>query len=201
MMNFYTVVKFLHVTGAIGYFVAMGVWLFGLAAIRRARRVEQVRVLADLVGRLGPLFGISIVLILATGLYMALTAWDFQTAGWIGVALVSMVLIAPIAGVTVESRRRAIVRLAQEAADGSLPPALERQAHDPVLLTTVWSVTALLLGIVFLMTNKPQLVGALVTMAVALVLGLAFGQLVAHSSRTGGQVADAEATGAANPTA
>src|SRR4051812_10749572 len=87
-MSIYTIVKFLHVSGAIGYFIAIGTWLFGLAALRRVQRVEQVRVLSNLVGRLGPLFGISVLLILATGLYMALTAWGLQT-GWIAVALTS----------------------------------------------------------------------------------------------------------------
>jgi uncharacterized membrane protein len=199
IMNTYTVVKFVHVIGAIGYFVAMGVWLFGLASLQRAQRVEQVRVLTDLLGRLGSLFGISVLIILAAGLYMTFTTWDFQT-GWIDVALISLVLIAPIAGFTVESRRRVIARLAREAPDGPLPEALERHAHDPTLLTTVWTVTALLLGIVFLMTNKPSLMGALITMAVALVLGLVAGMLVvSRRSRTGGQSADAEANRVANP--
>ncbi|MGZ3640550.1 MAG: hypothetical protein ACXVCX_22185 [Ktedonobacterales bacterium] len=48
-------------SAAIGNFVAVGLLLFGVAALRRARRVKQVRVLADLVGRAGPLFGISIL--------------------------------------------------------------------------------------------------------------------------------------------
>jgi Ca2+/Na+ antiporter len=149
-MNTYTVVKFLHVFGAIGYFVAIGVWLFGLAALQRAQRVEPGRVLTDLLGRLGSLFGISILIILAAGLYMTFTSWDFQT-GWIDVALISLVLIAPTAGFTVESRRRVIARLARAAPDGPLPEALERHTHAPTLLTMVWTVTALLLGIVFLM--------------------------------------------------
>ena len=57
-MSIYTIVLFLHVSGAIGYFVGMGTWLFVLAALRRAQRVEQVRALTNLAGRLGPLFGI-----------------------------------------------------------------------------------------------------------------------------------------------
>ena len=67
-MSLYSIVKFLHVSGAIGYFVALGTLLFGLAALRRARRVEHVRVLAELIRRLTPLFNISILLLLAAGL-------------------------------------------------------------------------------------------------------------------------------------
>jgi hypothetical protein len=185
-MNIYTIVLFLHVSGAIGYFVGMGTWLFVLAALRRAQRVEQVRALTNIAGRVGPLFGISVLLILATGLYMAITAWGFQT-GWIPVALVSLILIAPLGTVFIEPRRRAIARLAQEAPDGPLPQALEQSIHDPLLLSALLTVAILLLGIVFLMTNKPSLPGSLIVMAVALVLGLASSSLAFRATRTRNQ--------------
>jgi hypothetical protein len=41
-MNFYSLALFVHVSGAIGAFVSLGIWLFGLAAMLRARLVEQV---------------------------------------------------------------------------------------------------------------------------------------------------------------
>ena len=182
-MSIYNIVLFLHVSGAIGYFVGMGTWLFGQAALRRAQRVEQVRALTNLAGRLGPLFGISVLLILVTGLYMAITAWGPQ-AGWIPVALVSLILIAPLGTAFIEPRRRAIARLAQEAPDGPLPQELEQRIHDPILGTALQTVTILLLGIVFLMTNKPELVGSLIVMAVALGLGLASGLLTSRATRT-----------------
>lgn len=194
-MSAYTIALFFHVSGAIGYFVAMGIWLVGLAGIRRARRVEQVRVLTDLVGRIGPLFGISVLLILVSGLYMAITAWGLLTA-WIAVALVSLVLIAPLGTAAIEPRRRAIARLAEATPDGPLSEALARRTHDPVLLTALQTVTALLLGIVFLMTNKPELTGALLTMAIALVVGLASGVLVSRASRAGREPADSTARAA-----
>jgi Predicted integral membrane protein (DUF2269) len=182
-MSIYTIVLFLHVVGAIGYFVGVGTWLFGLAVLRRAQRVEQVRALINLAGRLGPLFGISVLLILATGLYMAITAWGLLT-GWILVGLISLILIAPLGTAFTEPRRRAIARLAQGAPDGPLPKALEQSIHDPILLTALQTVTFLLLGIVFLMTNKPSLPGSLIVMGVALVLGLASSALVSRATRT-----------------
>ncbi|MBV9689212.1 MAG: DUF2269 family protein [Ktedonobacteraceae bacterium] len=191
-MSIYNIALFLHVSGAIGYFAGMGTWLFGFAAMRRAQRVEQVRSLTNLTGQLGPLFGISVLLILVTGLYMAVTAWRFQT-GWIPVALVSLVLIAPLSTAFIEPRRRAIARLAQEASDGPLPQALQQRIHDPVLGTALQTVTILLLGIVFLMTNKPALVSSLIVMAVALLLGLASGLLVSRSGHNRGQSVAASA--------
>ena len=190
-MSIYTIVLFLHVSGAIGYFVAIGIWLFGLVSLRRAHRVEQVRSLTSLIGLSGPLFGISVLFILAAGLYMAITAWSLQT-GWIAVALVSLILMAPLGTALIEPRRRAIERLAREAPDGSLPQSLEQRIHDPVLFTAVQTIAALLFGIVFLMTTKPALVGSLIVMIVALALGLASGLLVSRVTRTRRQTVAAQ---------
>jgi hypothetical protein len=182
-MSIYTIVLFLHVSGAIGYFVGIGTWLFGLAGLRRAQRVEQVRSLVHLVGLSGPLFGISVLLILVAGLYMAFTAWNLQT-GWIAVALVSLVLMAPLSTALIEPRRRAIERLAREAPDGPLPQSLEQRIYDPVLFTALQTIAVLLFGIVFLMTTKPSLAGSLIVIVVALALGLASGLLVSRVTRT-----------------
>ncbi len=189
-MNVYTIVLFVHVSGAIGYFIGTGIWLFGLAGLRRAQRVEQVRSLTNLVGMTGPLLGISLLFILAAGLYLAITAWSLQT-GWIAVALITLVLMAPFGTAIIEPRRRALSRLAKEAPDGPLPESLERRTHDPVLGTALQTLAALLLGIVFLMTTKPSLSGSLIVMAVALVLGLASGLFIFRPVRTEVQRVDA----------
>src|SRR5437870_10324096 len=178
-MSLYPIALFLHVSGAIGYFVGMGTWLFGLATMRRAQRVEQVRSIVQLVGLSGPLFGISVLLLLAAGLYMALNAWSLLT-GWIVVGLISLVLLAPLGTALLEPRRRVIDQLARKAPDGPLPEELERCIRDPILLAAPQALTALLLGVVFLMTTKPSLVGSIIVMAVVLVLGLAWCLLIAR---------------------
>jgi len=52
--------------------------------LRRAQRVERVRTLVNLIALSGLFTGISVLHILATGFYTALTAWNLQT-GWISV--------------------------------------------------------------------------------------------------------------------
>ena len=182
-MTVYTIVKFLHVVGAIGYFVAVGALLFGLAALERSQRIEHVRILAEFVRRLTPLFNLSVLLLLLAGLYMTFTVWGLET-GWIDVALASLLVIVPVAAVTIQSRLRVIARLAHAESDGPLSANLLARIHDPTMLTMPRTVITLLVGIVFLMTNKPELSAALLVMALALVLGLAWGILVARRSRT-----------------
>ena len=58
-MSLYTISLFLHVSGAIGACVSISIWLFGLAALRRAQRVEQVRAVAWLIIIVSPLIRVS----------------------------------------------------------------------------------------------------------------------------------------------
>ena len=175
-MSLYFIVLFVHVQGAIGYVLASGTRLLALATLQRAQRVEQVRLVAALDNWLGPLFGVSLLLLLAAGLYLTITAWGFQT-GWIDVALASVVLMAPFSAALMEPRRRAILRLARELPDDPIPESLRERIHDPVLRTAVQTLLVLLIGIVYLMTTKPSFAGSIIAMAVALTLGLASGLL------------------------
>src|SRR6266487_726874 len=182
-MSIYNIVLFVHVIGAIGYFLGMGILLFILLGLRRAQRVEHVRALIHLNELSAPVSAASAVLLLVTGLYLALTAWSLLTS-WILVALISLLLMVPTSAALIAPRRSAIVKqLAREAPGGELSKALERHIDDPVLATVCTTVLTLLLGLVFLMTTKPNLVGSLIVMAVALLLGLAAGVLVSRMRR------------------
>jgi hypothetical protein len=183
IMSIYTVVLFLHVIGAIGYFLGIGILLFILLGLRRAQRVEHVRPLIHLNDLSAPVSAASAVLLLVTGLYLALVAWSLLTS-WILVALISLLLMVPTSAVLIAPRRSAIVKqLEREAPGGELSEALERYIDDPVLATVCTTVAALLLGLVFLMTTKPNLVSSLIVMVVALLLGLAAGMLVSRMKR------------------
>src|SRR6266581_2811538 len=182
-MSIYTIVLFVHIIGAIGYFLSIGTWLFILVGLRRAQRVEHVRALIKLNDLSGPFGAGSAVVLLIAGLYLALTAWSLLT-GWILVALISLILMVPTTAALIAPRRSAIVKqLAREAPGGELSEALERHLDDPVLATVCTTVAALLLGLVFLMTTKPNLVGSLIVMVVALLLGLAAGVLISRMRR------------------
>jgi hypothetical protein len=182
-MSIYNIVMFLHIVGAIGYFLGMGILLFILLGLRRTQRVEQVRSLIHLNELSAPFSAASAVLLLGAGLYLALVAWSLLTS-WILVALISLLLMVPTSAALIAPRRGAIVKqLAREAPDGELSQALERHIDDPVLATVCTTVLTLLLGQVFLMSTKPDLVGSLIAMVVALLLGLAAGALVSRMRR------------------
>lgn len=181
-MSLYTIALFLHVSGAIGACVSLGIWLFGLSALRRAQRVEQVRAIAWLIIIVDPLMVLSVLLIGLAGFRMALSTWGLQT-GWIAVAIFSFVLMAPIGPFVLSTRMRAIFKKAGEVPDGPLPADLDQQTHDPILVLAAYTLATILLGIVFLMTAKPPLFTSILVMSIALSLGLIISLLLWSAAR------------------
>jgi hypothetical protein len=103
-MSWYGLALFVHVSGAIGAGISLGVWLIGLAALRRAQQVEQVRALAWLIIVVSPLMVFSVLLIIGAGLTMALRTWGLRTS-WIAVALIGLAIMAPIGPLVLDGAR------------------------------------------------------------------------------------------------
>jgi hypothetical protein len=175
-MNVSRLVLFVHIVGAIGIFATLIVWLFGVGALRRARRVEQVRALASLIARTSALAVGSIALTGIAGIYLSLTFWN-PTPAWTAVATVSFIALAPIGAVLLEPRMRALAKQAEAEPDGPLPVPLQARAHDRLLALGVDVDIALLLGILFLMVNKPPLAQAVAVMVIVLAGGIIVGLL------------------------
>jgi hypothetical protein len=170
-MSWYVLALFVHVSGAIGAGISLGVWLVGLAALRRAQHLEQVRALAWLIIVVSPLMVFSVLLIIGAGLAMTLRTWGLRT-NWIAVALIGLVVMAPIGPLVLDARMRVILNLAGATPAGSIPAPLAARIRDPILSTAAQTMAALFFGIVLLMTTKPALAPAIVMMGAALVLGL-----------------------------
>ncbi len=181
-MSLYTIALFLHVAGALGFGAGAFMSLFGLWALRRAQRVEQVRSILGQFSLAGPILGIGMLVNIVAGLYMTADTWGWQTA-WIIVAIVSLVLYIAV-GAVMGIRRNAIAKLVGELPDGSLPETVAQRIHDPLFGASVYMMLALLLGIVFLMTAKPALDGSIVAIVVAAALG-AVASLPLLRGRTG----------------
>jgi hypothetical protein len=97
------------------------------------------------------------------------TVWG--GVGWIVVAFAALLL--PPLGMITGLR---LPKLAQEMADegGPLSPGRRLQLDDPLFLASIQTRTAIALGIVFLMTTKPDAPGSATAIVVAVTLGVAF---------------------------
>ena len=198
-MTYYSLALFAHISGAIGAFISIGVWLVGLAALRRAQRVEQVRALAWAIIVVSPIMVLSVLLILGAGLAMALSVWGLRTS-WIAVALGSLVLMAPIGPLILEPRMRAILAQAAAEPHGPVGPSLAAAIHDPAMASAAQTLASLLFGIVFLMAAKPALIAtALLVMVAALVLGLLSSVPFWRAARSRRAPSDQPGSSAADP--
>ena len=171
LMDFYPYALFLHNVGALGLFVTLGLEWAGLSNLRRAATVEQAGEWFKLLASLRRLYPIVWLTILIPGFFMAALVW--RGVAWITIALAAIVLLV-VLGMGLGRRRMATIVQALAAESGRLSSTLRQQLNDPVLWASLWIRTAIALGIVFLMAVKPGMLGALLTMSVAILLGVAF---------------------------
>jgi len=188
-MSVYSISVFLHIVGALGIFAAIGLEWAGRSNLRRATDTTQVREWIRLLAAPRTVGGPSALLVLVTGIYMSATRWGPQ--GWTLVALVGMVGVAAVGG-AVGGRRVSAIAQALPAEAGPVSPTLRQRLDDPALTLSLWTRTALLLGIVFLMSVRPGWGGAVAVMGIALLLGIAAARPALGAGRRATQVAGSE---------
>jgi hypothetical protein len=175
----YHVALYFHILGAFGLTAAIAVEAVGLRGLRGATRRDDalmwLGISRGIVTRLAPA---SLGLILVSGLYMMATTWGPR--GWIATALVSLVLLA-IVGAFGTGMRMARIGPAVGDSPGPLSDELRSRLRDPILLTSLWVRSAIVLGIALLMTLKPSGLASLVIIVVAVGIGLLAGQLTGRS--------------------
>lgn len=169
-MSVYSISLFLHIVGALGLFAVLGLEWAGLHNLRRATEAAQAREWVRLLAVPRVVGGPVALLILVPGIYMSTTRWGLR--GWVVAGLAGMVVIA-VLGAAVSGRRAGAIARALRAEDGPISTTLRRRLHDPVLALSLWVRTALLVGIVFVMSTQPSGAGALAAMGVAVLVGLA----------------------------
>jgi len=181
-MNNYSIALFLHIVGAVGFFVALGLEWTGLSQLRSAMALEQVRGGMSTLKNVRKVGFVSMLTTVVTGIYMMLTVWG--GAAWIIVTLGSLVLVIGLAQVVTAPRMAAIGR-ALVAEKGPLSNTFHSLANQPLLSISIQIRVAIALGIIFLKIAKPDLGGSLLVIGVAIVLGLVSALPMPRRERTG----------------
>lgn len=182
-MSRFSVEVFLHVMGAILVFVAYGSLLLTVAAMRRATRSEQLRSITSTLlasRRIGrerisaiDVVAIAGVLMIAlTGLDMALSL-QLTRAPWIDVAIGSFLFLAPIGPLVINPRLHRISDASELEPNGPISIALHIRMRDPILTIALGGSLGILVGVIFLMTTKPELGTSIAAVACAVVAGMA----------------------------
>src|ERR1700738_2342197 len=168
-MTVYFAVLFIHVISAIGLFIALAAEGAILLRIRTARSVEETRFFVRAFQRLRIVAIPSFLGILVGGLYLA-SKWGGGTF-WIPFALGATLLIMLIGGL-VAGERIARWRKLLSSAENDVPiETVPAVAKDNALFLSYGLRMGLGLGIVFLMTTKPDLLGSLCALAAGCGVG------------------------------
>lgn len=171
-MDIYKTALFLHVLGALGIFVALGLEWNALTGLRSAMTAEEAQRWLGGYGILRVLGPVSIGIVLVAGLYMTVASVGWL--GWNTIGLGGMVVIFVLGAVSNGTRLPRIGRaLAQR--HGPLPQETEAQLREPLLWGSMLTRAAIAIGIVYLMTVRPDTLGSVI----AIVLFGAAGVVVA----------------------
>ena len=157
---------FLHVTAAMGLVAMLAIETASLLSLRNAENGGEIQSAMRGFGIIRPLGTASALAVVLTGGYLASMGWGWRSA-WITVTLGSIVGIAIIGARTTGP---ILARIARET--GSRPETTMDLRRDPRLPRSLAVRAAILLGVVFLMTAKPDLEGSLIAITVSLGAGL-----------------------------
>jgi hypothetical protein len=169
-MNAYSIALFLHIVGALGMFVALGLEWTGLWQMRSATTPQQVGGWMRILKSVRKFGFASMLTAVITGVYMMVTVWGDQA--WIIVTVGALVLIMALAQVLTAPRMMAIGR-ALAAEKAPLSQAFYSLANQPLLWVSIQTRIAIALGIVFLKIAQSDWAGSLITIGVAITLGAA----------------------------
>jgi hypothetical protein len=168
----YSLIKFLHVLGALGVAATYAVEAAGLIGLRQSVVADEARAwfrTRRWVLRLGPP---SLALILASGIYAVFVGWGW--AGWIQASLTGLLSLAVIGGV-LTGIPTARIAPAIERSAGPLPEDLRRAIRAPVLTASLAMRITITIGIVFLMVQKPERMTAFGVVVLAATMGAVTG--------------------------
>jgi hypothetical protein len=168
-MSHYPISLYLHIVGALGFFAALGLEWTSVRQLRRATTISQIRDwLAISMG--STKVGMpSMLLLLISGALMTYSAWGLMP--WVSVTLGAIVLLI-ILTLTLSRRRTVAIKQAVAGEEGAVSHRLRQLTHHPLLWLAIQTRMAIALGIVFLMTIKPDLLGSLLTIGIAIGVGI-----------------------------
>jgi hypothetical protein len=182
-MDTYHVVLFAHLMFlfvGVGAGAVLAVCLFRLKA---AATLEDAVPFAALAGKTERAFPVAILGLFGTGAYMTSDVWTWST-GWIVVSICGLALVS-LQGPLVGGRAGKLLERALHAnGAGPLGDETRRLTRHPGLWVTEFSNLGVVFGIVWNMTQKPGVAGAIAAVAGGYIFGAAVAMLVSRAGAT-----------------
>jgi hypothetical protein len=179
-MTLYSFVLFAHITGVLAMFACLSLEVLSLSRLRRASTLSEIQLWIEPVPRLSRIALGSLLIILLTGVFLAIQMSGFGLA-WLRVTVAAFLLMAPL-GAASGRRIRNVQRLS--ANSKMMQSEILDLLRHPFLKVSLAMRIAVFLGIVLLMTAKPGLPESLAIAGGSVVLGLASAFLIPSGRST-----------------
>jgi hypothetical protein len=166
-MGLYPLLIFLHVLAAVGLFASLGIEVVALGRLRSAATLDAAGMWIGLLR--SPLPLVSMVTIVVTGIWMSIVRWGDEA--WIGVSLLAIVGMAVVSAFATRRLRRVSTALASESGPG-LSLTFRALQSSATLVASLRLRVAIGIGILALMTVKPDALGSIAILAAAVGAGL-----------------------------
>ena len=182
-MNTYHYVLYVHL---LSLFVGIGagsVLLACLLRLRAARTLEQAVPWGMMAGQVGKFFPVAILGLFGSGLYLTTEdtfPWSMGT-GWVDIGIVALVVLFVQGAGIAERTGHKLGAALQANGPGPLGPEARRMALHPGLWVVEFSNLGIVFGVVWNMTQKPGLGGAIAAVLVGYAVGAALALLVTRS--------------------
>jgi hypothetical protein len=167
-MTFYSLVLFAHITAVLGLFATLSIEVLSLFHLRRASTLTEARRWLEPVPGLPLMASISLLVILLSGVYLAMRMSAFNLA-WTKITVGAILIIAPFGALT-SRRMRAVRRVCGDTT--TINSELLGRFQDPFLKISLGIRIAVFLGIVLLMAAKPGLWQSVSIIGSSVVFGL-----------------------------
>jgi hypothetical protein len=176
MDSWYPIALFIHVTSAMMLAAGLGIMTVCEFRVGTAWTLEELRRWVGLADKTGKALGAVAPVLLLSALYLVHLRWGFGQA-WVVMALIAFLVMAISGRALIGSRLYAILEAAITA--GSVSPAIRAMIEDPLLRWHPWVRVGVFSWLLFLMTTKPGLQGAVVS----LIFGLGFSVVLGVMNR------------------
>ena len=193
----YDFALFVHLLGVVMLVGAVTTTIIASLRAQTAATVGEVRSLTAVTRKIDLVIGPATLLILAPGLYMVGKHGDDGSirwsSGWVDVAIV-IFLVMSVLGPTIENgHAKKVLSAAEGYADGPVPADLDSLRREPLATYVALFGASQIVAFLYLMTNKPSLVGSIAACAVgAAVSVVVAAQRLRQLSRTSGVSAPGE---------
>jgi hypothetical protein len=169
-MTILSAVLFIHVLSAMSLFVAFALEAAVLLRIRSSLNVEQARAGVLSFHRLRGIAMPALLGVLGSGLYLAYRYGGGTT--WIPASLIAMLLVMLVGGTVTGIKMARLKRLVSRTEEAVAIEDILAQTQDRALVLSYGFRLGLAVGIVFLMTVRPDLALSVIALASATLVGV-----------------------------